>query len=567
MQRPTPTRLTVTTALLAGLLAAAPASAQVDGYPLLDNESIGLVRALDAAVAGPPEQFDERQWALETINSVISGGDVMSPFRYLIAFSAYAVGQAASTTPAYRAPYRRTYQGFIDKMAQPVAWEDFLTIWEGESPLGPDNIMYTGHLLLMMSHYQQLFGDDRYEQPLELTASDGATFTTDVHALSEFVAEQVQANTSNDGAQNFNVPCEPGRVFVPCNTPHRISDLIHDEAFGTDYASSTEQWVTWVQEQMTHDESGVLYDLYWPYGHGEGEPSQGLPPVRQERLSGVYNAWTIWFLRAIAPDWGADLYPRFVDHFVVRDEESPYPDGRTMAIDVFGQDGLIGALMDLVATGFGMVTAKTYADDALAAELQASWDLYFGPSEWSDDARTLSYEGAMLPLVFQNAFPLLARTASAERNIAVDALRSWDAMRFEEPFVTSVGNDAAFVNQAVYDPEQGVLVVTINGGFATSEPASIAVANLDPALRYAVTRDGEPYAEVAWDDDLLVIDTPGLRYQMESYVVSVAPPVDQPPPVDGEDGCACGGGSPGLMMLPLLALLLAVRRRVGLGAL
>ncbi len=521
--------------LCVSALAATPALAQVEGYPVLDNESIGLVRALDEAVAGAPEQFDERQWALETINSIVSGGEVMSPFRYLIAFSAYSVGQAAVYTPAWREPYRQTYQGFLDKMAQPVAWQDFLTVWNGESPLGPDNVMYTGHLVLMMTQYQQLFGDDRYEQPLVLTASDGRTFETDVHALSASIAQQTATNTDNDGLQHFNVPCEPGHVFVPCNTPHRVSDLIYDRAWGTEYAATAGAWVEWVQQRMVHEDSGVLYHLWWPFGAGQLDPSQGKPPVRNERLSGVYNAWTIWFLRGIAPEWGAALYQRFVEHFVVRGAESPYPDGRTMVIDVFGQDGLAAALMDLVATGFGIVTAKTFDDEPLAVELQQSWDAYFGRPEWSADGTTLSYEGAILPLVFQNSFPLLGRTATPERNIAVDALGSWDAGRFDAPYVASISNDAAFVNQAVWDAELEQLVVTLNGGWATSEPASIAVANLDPDVVWTVTRNGRAFESVDQDGDRLVIETPGLGPSMESYIVAAAPPAVE------ETGCGCGG--------------------------
>ena len=61
-------------AFLLAVLAGTPALAQVEGVPLLDNESIGFVRALDAAVEGPPEQFDERQWALQTITNLIDGG-------------------------------------------------------------------------------------------------------------------------------------------------------------------------------------------------------------------------------------------------------------------------------------------------------------------------------------------------------------------------------------------------------------------------------------------------------------------------------------------------------------
>ncbi len=246
---------------------------------------------------------------------------------------------------------------------------------------------------------------------------------------------------------------------------------------------------------------------------------------------------------------------------MVRGADSPYQDGRTMVVDVFGSDGLVAPLMDLAATGFGMVAARTWGDDALAEELQESWDRYFGAPQWSDDASTLSYTGPLLPLVVQNAFPLLARTGDSERNLPVDALTAWDPARFDHPYIASVSDEAAFVNQAFYDPETDELILTLNGGFATSEPASVAVANLDPSLRYAVTRNGEPFEQVAWDGELLVIRTTPLRYQMDSYIVGVAPPASEPPPPEQEQGCACNGSASAAGLFPLLGLALALRRR------
>ena len=166
---------------------AAPAWAQVEGYPVLDNETIGLARAVSMAVEGAPETFDESQWGIELIQSF---GDVggMSPFRYLIAFSGYSVAQTAAVTPAWREPYQRSSAGFLDKMAQPIAWEDFLTVWGGADPFGPDNVMYTGHLVYMMTLHRQLFGDDLYEGPYVVVGTDGSTYQTDVVALTASIA-------------------------------------------------------------------------------------------------------------------------------------------------------------------------------------------------------------------------------------------------------------------------------------------------------------------------------------------------------------------------------------------
>ncbi len=556
---------------IAALLVAAPAAAQVDGYPMLDNETLGMAAAVAEAVDGPPEHWDEDQWGVELLQAYGSG-DAMSPFRYLIAFSAYSVAQTAAHTPAWREPYRLTFDRYLGKMTEPLAWEDFITDWGGASPLGPDNVMYTGHLAYMMTLNRHLFDDDRYESPLVLTGSDGATWQTDVHALTDWLATQAEGNVDSAGVHHFNVPCEPGRVFVPCNTPHRISELIYDDLYGTGYAEGLPSWLGWVEAEMVDSETGALFDLYWPYGRHEPEPSE-LPPQIEPRLSGVYNGWTIWFLAPLDRPWGAELYPAWSSTFVVRGQASPFPDGRTLVLDEPGVEGPIQAIMNIVATGFGMSTARAYGDQELADELAASWDLFFGPAGWSDDGATWAHASPALPLVFQNAFPLLARTTSGEYDVLLQGLGEDHAERFAQPYVASISDDRTFVNQAIYDPEAERLILTVNGGGAVHSAVDIELANLEPSLAWSVTRDDQPYDAWAWADGRLRITTPALTAELESYIVELAQAEADPAPDPSAsadptpvDGCGCAarpGGSGSAGWLVAIPLLLLRRRRTG----
>lgn len=511
-----------------------PAHARVDGVPYLDNDTIGLFRALAAAAAGPPEVFDEEQWAISLIDKVLPAGESMGPARYLIAFSGYAVAQTARHTPAYRAPYRAALDTFIQRMLQPPAWRDWVEVWKGESPLGPDNIMYTGHLVHMMTLYRDLSGDRKYEQPTAF-GFDRFRYTTEVRSLAASIAAQAEGAVDGKGARTYGVACEPGRVYLPCNTPHRLNQILFDRMYGTRYATSNDQWIAWIKSNMVHS-SGVLYDLYWPYGKGQPRPP-GTAPVRDEELHGVYNAWSVWYLDAIDRAWAEALWGAIKARFVKRGAASPYGDGRTMLVDRPGDTSLTAASMNMLATGFGMVAARELGDEALAEELGRSWDKLFGGAVWSDDGTRFGYEQVVYPRVFQNMFPLLARTTTAEVNQRALATARWDEGRFAEPMLERVSDERTFVNQAFYDPAAKRLIVTCNGGAATRGRTELVIANLDAGAPYTVRRDGAVYRAWRWDGAKLVITTPPLGAREESYVIEPG----APPPEPGCNDCAIGG--------------------------
>ena len=591
----------VTRLLLAGALVAAcapPANAKIEGYPYLDNETLGLFHSIQDAVAGPVDTFEEVHWGL-TLLSAIDGGDGMNPLRYFIAFSGYAVAQTSVYTPAWRAPYQQALEGYIEKMMLPLAWRDWLEVWGGDNPLGPDNIMYSGHLVYMMTLHRQLFGSTRYEDGFTLTWLDQETLVeSDTQALTQWLADQAEAYVDANGEPIFSIACEPGRVFVPCNGPHRASQLIHDQLYGTQFASTNDSWVDWMQTRLLDEELGVLHELYFPWGKWQPGPEAGEAPMVHKNTSGLYNGWSIWFMQAFDSAWSVELFEAWRAHYVVSGEASPYADGRTVVMDKAGLDGLGALAFEVGATGFGLILTRLFPDPDLHAALRASWDKQFGEPVWDDSGRRFSWANPVFPRLIQNGFPLLALTTSPERNIGTNAALVREAAFFEAPFLASISDAGVFVNQAVWDAEQEKLIVTINGGDATTAAVVITLVGLDPAREWQVERDGQPWDGLVWNDGGAELTTAALTSQESSYVVSEAPPAppepkppaeptapeSQPEPRAAEEaapepagddvatpaetsdsgGCSAGTGrqtsSPALLIL-LVLMGLTVRRR------
>ena len=509
------------------LLWAGQAEARVDGYPYLDNETIGLFRNVAAAVQGPPDVWDEVHWQKALLDGLAEGGDVMAPLRYIIAFSAYSVAQAAALVPAYPGPYQVALEGFVDRMLQPAAWQDWLTVWGGTTPLGPDNIMWTGHLSLMMALYRHRFGDDRYESPVAFGLPGGPSFETDAHSLADWLAAQADGAKDGAGDPTWSIPCEPGRIFVPCNTPHRVAQRLFDRQWGTAYAASDATWLAWVREQMLDPPTQVLHDLYWPFGRWEPVDG-GKPPEVEPRLSGIYNGWSIWFIDALDPDWAAALYTAYLAHFVVTEGPTPFGDDVTMVADRSGTTGLVGYALDVGATGFGMVLAREMGDTPLADALVATWRALFGDPAWIDDGVRFTFAMPGFPQVIQNAFPLLQRTTLPTTNLRTLVSEPFDPSAFQAPRVVSVDNPAAFVNQAVWDAVQQRLILTLSGGAATTATATIAVTGIAPDASLVVTEDGAPFQGWTRDGDLIRLVTRPLGPGEVSYILAPGPPA--PPP-------------------------------------
>ena len=169
--------------------------AAFEQLPFVSNEKLGMFNYIHSISITPPDALNAEDWgpALpfgEPDNGAPGGG--VNMHRYSLAFTEYGVSMLAELTPAYRARHIEALDGMIQKMLDPIVWDYWMRgdelgfDWGGDNPIHPYNIMYTGHLQLMMAFYERQAGDRKYiDNDVALTTEDGSqTWTTNLDALS-----------------------------------------------------------------------------------------------------------------------------------------------------------------------------------------------------------------------------------------------------------------------------------------------------------------------------------------------------------------------------------------------
>ncbi|KAL2848591.1 hypothetical protein BJY01DRAFT_154611 [Aspergillus pseudoustus] len=163
------------------------------------------------------------------------GQEWVDAYRYQLATMAYATGVAHyHRLPAARSLFKTLLQNLIAKMLKRDVWGYwFLTSHSGKAvdpdieelrkpwadPIVKENIMYSGHLLLMVSLYTMLFNDDRYNEEGALTfvwnpvfwGMGTETFTYTRTSLQDVVLGEMERQGW------LGACCEPNTVFVVCN--------------------------------------------------------------------------------------------------------------------------------------------------------------------------------------------------------------------------------------------------------------------------------------------------------------------------------------------------------------
>ncbi len=385
--------------------------------PRADVETLGVYRRIADAVDEPIEEFNPDHWIQE--------GEGMSAlaYRYEIAFAAYGVAALAERTPAYRKPYQQTLDRLIRKMLQQEVWGYWLEAdWGGDDPLTPYNIMYSGHLALMLTLYRKISGDTSYEDGFTL---EDSVFSSNAGALVHELHDRTAKNQDSAGSKYHSICCETGWVFVPCNTPHNYGHVLLDSMDGTEFGAATEEWIAWLKDHMVDPHNGALYSAYFPFED---------PPAFDTSTQGVYNGWSIAYLHAMDSDWALELYEDYKASFV---EPDGWGEGRTVVHNTPGESDLA---QDFASTAFGMVVARELEDQELFEGTAAASDLVLGGRAWSDDGRTYGYDSTLVPTVVANLHLLLAMALSEGFTLRDNALRPWSMGGFNLPFVADVSN-------------------------------------------------------------------------------------------------------------------------------
>jgi hypothetical protein len=200
----------------------------VSNYPKLTSEQAGHLRHFHNLVSQPDGEWHH----FGTVEGQQEWDDA---YRYQLATMTYAAGVTHyRRLPAMRSTFKTLMRRMIHKMLRREVWGYWFTTSHGGNLLDPDltelrkpwadpvikeNIMYSGHLLLMTSLYAMLFDDDEFEKKGSLTFSwsplfwgmGKQDFVYDNRGLQKVIFQQMEDNDW------VGVCCEPNAVFVVCN--------------------------------------------------------------------------------------------------------------------------------------------------------------------------------------------------------------------------------------------------------------------------------------------------------------------------------------------------------------
>jgi hypothetical protein len=200
----------------------------ISKYPKLTHEQVGHVRHFYNLAYQP-----DGEWKHMSAQEPLQ--EFLDAYRYQIATMAYATAATHfHHQNALGGVYKPLMRQLIHKMLLRQVWGYwFNASLSGKTvdpsltelrkpwadPIARENIMYSGHLLLMISLYAMLFDDDEFEQQNSIVfhwnplffGLGPETFSYDRKSLQETILREMERNGW------LGACCEPNAVFVVCN--------------------------------------------------------------------------------------------------------------------------------------------------------------------------------------------------------------------------------------------------------------------------------------------------------------------------------------------------------------
>ncbi|ETS74733.1 hypothetical protein PFICI_13217 [Pestalotiopsis fici W106-1] len=224
----------------------------------LDPDVLSRVPKLSPAQAGHLRHFHNLAGQLDGdwhhMGSCDPGQEVFGAYRYQLATMTYAASAAHyHRLPVMSSVFRVLFEQLIHKMMLRDVWGYwYLTSQSGKridpdimelrkpwpDPVIKENIMFSGHLLLMVSLYAMLFNSDKYEREASLTFEWDPVFWGMGSQKYQYNRASLQAAIIDEMEKSewMGVCCEPNNVFVICNQFPIIAMRYNDVRDGTSTA-------------------------------------------------------------------------------------------------------------------------------------------------------------------------------------------------------------------------------------------------------------------------------------------------------------------------------------------
>lgn len=460
----------------------APAHAAVDHGPgvALDRFSEAYLRYfLRFASADPTDWtvFDDPK-------------HVDSALRYQMVLAAWAIYVSQHlATPAFRQVATTTLGNVAERCRDYRVWsytrrQSLSSFRVDGDPFRHENVMYAGYAADVVSMYEAMSGDDRYDAPAGYAVSDRSRTYPWSHAeIIENLAAQHAA--SPHGA----ISCVPGWLWPPCQTfslrAIQLADLVH----GTDH--------TWALERFSESFARYFVD---DDGHIDTCRSiAGFTHPTDAMIVGVSGQAGTGVMMA---PFGRDHVARNYEQQVLTRVSAPDDEGRRT---------LRMSKMDTFDTSYGWNPAQPYS-------LALLYATEMGDTETAAGLRS-TLEGMLTPegdrpgpgSILSMAFTFLALVnterglMAAHRHVpALDTGPELEHAPYPQVVVTAAHTEAGGVR------------TTLAPGPAANGAVTIGFARLAPEARYRITGIAGPDRSVECSADRagkLTIEVPSSQGQ------------------------------------------------------
>lgn len=488
----------------------------IPGKTLLTDEALGWL-----AFLGRKTTFNDSWFKDDAVHPSwdnYTGAPIGVYHRYDLSYATYSLGLMAENTPAWREEYGKVLGYMADRFLEYWAMWDWIENsgpdpnrpnypaeasvlfppgymgkydipgWAGNGiepyQYDPDpvrgngacNLMYKGYLNLVVSFYNYVTGDAKYDEDFKVQYDADTVYTYNHRSLNELIANQLRANISGLG-------CEVMKVYPWCNNLTGMAQRLYDVMHGTNLTSSYNGWKRYYRENMLSNGTGTgpieKHALYW-------DPSIEYLMNGDEHQF-AYNWWAnAYHLAGLDRELGHRIFQGAKKKFIEYNK-----DGSAWSI---GLPGLSGDYQ--YATICATSAAREYGDDELFEALNLHVQNNYEPT-WDAPRGEFFFHlglGEDWPRGQLNDWLLPAYVSTSAGQFG-SMFTNPNTEKFNLPTLEGVDFPTLRVRQATSDAAAFYGSFTSVDRDKLGEPTSYRITKLAPGARYTVALSGAETTE------------------------------------------------------------------------
>ncbi len=507
---------------------------------------------------------DEKEWGQLLWNLKLANQDIsdftnyqkvddqgISACRYTVAFSSYFLAlEQYHKFPAWREALQPAFDKLIQRMLQKQIWGYWshesmgITKFEpnmdrpypqNDNPVSLGNIMYSGHLGMMINLYQMLYHDMKWDSPgsIVLKFDDTRQFVYDNKSLQMVMFDQIITNPVP------GIECERNAVFPACNTHPMISWMLYDRMHKTRFFEAAHAvYNPWFEKVFINPKTKDLASFYlikqgWAfsgwnpkYGNKMDVVMAGMVKKGVDFNSGGNDGWIGTFTHVWNPSLIENLYP-----YLKKKHYQMHSNGTvTLTKDVVAPDAYY-AFFTALAAEVGDETARKGLLKTVDSIYSPVWtdgtyhypfmdkvptvNLAAADGDKKPDAQSADPKPSGLcckstqikdhgDACNMKSFPshsdLADRLIAIARAMPAKGLytmvnKPFDDRHFTQPAITGVDIKKIILKRAIYDSEKRALIISTMANKEGSK-TSFNVVGLNPDKSYTITIDKFPQKDL-----------------------------------------------------------------------